>query len=68
MECPHCGERLDLITMDRLILDKMHRRKAEMEKNKEHLTDYLGYAILLELIKIFTELENDYGHRDGNGE
>ena len=60
MECPHCGERLDLITMDRLILDKMHRRKAEMEKNKEHLTDYSGYAILLELIKIFTTLEKDY--------
>lgn len=60
MDCPNCGQEFDLVTMDRLILDRMHRRKEEMIKNKEHLTDYSGYAILEELIKIFTNLEMDH--------
>ena len=60
LSCPSCGAGLDMVTMDRLILDRMHRRKEEMKQNKEHLTDYSGYAILEELIKIFTNLEVDH--------
>ena len=60
LKCPHCGEGLDLVTMDKLILDRMHRRKEEMIENKEHLAYYSSYAILEELIKIFTDLEIDH--------
>ena len=60
LKCPNCGEGLDLVIMDKLILDRMHRRKDEMIENKEHISDYSGYAILEELIKIFTNLEIDH--------
>jgi len=53
-------QKFDQVTMDRLILSRMHRRKKEMEQNKEHISDYSGYAILEELIKIFTNLEIDH--------
>lgn len=60
LSCPSCGVGLDPVTMDKLILDRMNRRREEMLVNKEHLTDYSGYAILEELIKIFTDLEIDH--------
>ncbi len=60
LSCPSCGVGLDPVTMDKLILDRMNRRREEMLAHKEHLTDYSGYAILEELIKIFTDLEIDH--------
>ena len=60
LKCPACDEEFNLVVMDKLILNRMHRRKEEMIENKEHLSNYSSYAILEELIKIFTDLEIDH--------